>query len=77
MRGAQRLLLDEPVGALDEELKMRVLAYVGRIVEEWKVPTIYVTHNASEVKKRAQTVITLRDGRVDRCGPPGEILAPG
>ena len=70
------LLLDEPLAALDESLKMRVLDYLERVIEEWRIPLIYVSHAAAEVQRLAQHVIVLDQGRVTSQGTPGEILAP-
>jgi molybdate transport system ATP-binding protein len=58
------LLLDEPLVSLDAPLKGRVLDYVEQILEEWKIPTLYVTHDESEVKRLAQQVILLERGQV-------------
>jgi molybdate transport system ATP-binding protein len=68
------LLMDEPLAALDEGLKDRVLAYLERIVSEWRVPTIYVSHNAVEVRRLAERVIVIESGRVTQCGTPDEVL---
>ena len=68
------LLMDEPLAALDEGLKDRVLAYLERIVAEWRVPTIYVSHNAAEVRRLAERVIVIESGQVTQCGTPDEVL---
>lgn len=62
------LLLDEPLTGLDEELKSRVLDYIRRAIGEWRIPTLLVAHNFSEVKRLADWVISIRDGRVEREG---------
>lgn len=68
------LLMDEPLAAIDEGLKDRVLAYLERIVAEWRVPTIYVSHNAAEVRRLAERVIVIESGQVTQCGTPDEVL---
>ena len=74
LSGPEFLLLDEPLAALDEGLKQRVLTYLERVMAEWQVPTLYVSHNASEVRRVAEQVIVLEAGRVTRCGTPDEVL---
>src|SRR5262249_29539009 len=64
LAGPELLLLDEPLAAIDEELRDRVLDYVERVLEEWRIPTLYVTHNAGEAARVAQQVITISDGRI-------------
>ncbi len=65
LTGPRLLLLDEPLTALDEELKGRVLDYVEQVLREWSVPTLYVTHDAGEAARLAGQVVRLREGRVE------------
>jgi len=60
------LLLDEPLANLDEKLKSRVIPYLARIRDEFKVPMLYVTHDQSETRALAEEVILLNDGKVVR-----------
>jgi molybdate transport system ATP-binding protein len=59
---------------LDEGLKDRILTYFQRVVAEWHVPTIYVSHSAAEVRRVADYVIVLEQGRVSQSGSPEEVL---
>jgi molybdate transport system ATP-binding protein len=77
LSGPELLLMDEPLAALDEGLKDRILTYLERVVAEWHVPTIYVSHNAREVRRLAEQVIVLESGRVSQCGAPQEVLPEG
>jgi molybdate transport system ATP-binding protein len=43
------LLLDEPVSALDDELKSNVLGYLARTLDEFKTPTLLVTHDVDSI----------------------------
>jgi molybdate transport system ATP-binding protein len=75
---ARLLLLDEPLAALDVGLRGRIVPYLRRIREEWKVPALYVTHNVGEALALAEAVLLLRDGRVEAQGPALDLLAlPG
>src|SRR5262249_52865156 len=45
LRGPELLLMDEPLTALDEKLKERILTYLERAVGEWHIPTLFVSHD--------------------------------
>jgi molybdate transport system ATP-binding protein len=69
------LLLDEPMGSLDEERKVEILPYLVRLRDEANVPMVYVSHGAGEMRQLATQVVMLRRGRVVAFGGP-EVL-PG
>jgi len=72
------LLLDEPLASLDVALRGRILPYLTRIRDEWKVPCLYVTHNVGESVAIAERLVLIRDGVVESEGRPLELLsAPG
>lgn len=72
------LLMDEPLTALDDRLKLRILAYLDRAVQEWKLPAIFVSHAQAEVRRLADYVVVIDAGRVVAAGTPDEALAaPG
>jgi molybdate transport system ATP-binding protein len=58
------LLLDEPLGSLDPELKAKVLPYLCRVRDEFKIPMLYVTHDHSEAAVIAEQTIFLQRGLV-------------
>ena len=68
------LLLDEPLAALDMELKERILPYLFRI-RATKTRMIYVTHNVGEAIALADEAVVLREGCVEARGAPRELLA--
>jgi molybdate transport system ATP-binding protein len=69
------LLLDEPLAALDVELKERILPYLLRVRDALHVPFLYVTHNAGEAAVVAGEALLLRDGAVVGEGPVESVLA--
>ena len=69
------LLLDEPLGSLDEERKVEILPYLIRLRDEANVPMVYVSHDAGEMRRLATQVVMLRRGRVIAFGGP-EVLPP-
>jgi len=68
------LLLDEPLASLDEVRKADILPYLERLRDEAKVPMIYVSHDAAEVKRIASRVVRLDGGKVTAAGG-AELLA--
>jgi len=62
------LLLDEPLASLDEARKAEILPYFERLRDEAKVPMIYVSHDAAEVKRIASRVVRLDGGKVTATG---------
>ncbi len=72
------LLLDEPLASLDVALRERILPYLVRIRDEWRMPCLYVTHNVGEALAIAERLVLLRDGAVEAVGRPIDLLAtPG
>jgi molybdate transport system ATP-binding protein len=69
------LLLDEPLAAVDVELKERILPYLLRVRESLRLPFLYVTHNAGEAAAVAEEALLLRRGAVERQGPTGAVLS--
>jgi molybdate transport system ATP-binding protein len=58
------LLLDEPLASLDAARKSEILPYLERLRDEARVPMIYVSHAADEVKRIASRVVMLEAGRI-------------
>lgn len=72
--GAKILLLDEPLAALDAASKHEILPYLERVRVETRVPIVYVSHSLDEVKRLADHVIEIKDGRIERAGTIGDVL---
>ena len=64
MSGPEVLLLDEPLAAVDVELRRRILPYLARVRDELAIPIVYVTHERREVGVFANEVVVLEKGRV-------------
>jgi len=68
------LLMDEPLASLDQELKLKIIPYLKRIRDEFKIPMLYVSHSPDEVMALCDKVIVMRDGKCLRISPPGELF---
>lgn len=62
------LLLDEPLGALDDERKAEILPYFIRLRDEMRVPMVLVSHDAGEMRQLATNVVMLKGGKVVAFG---------
>jgi molybdate transport system ATP-binding protein len=58
------LLLDEPLASLDARRKADILPYLERLRDETRIPMVYVSHQAAEVRRIATSVVWLDEGRV-------------
>jgi molybdate transport system ATP-binding protein len=74
------LLLDEPLANLDQPLRRRILPYLLRVREEFAIPTLFVSHDPSEMSLLAREVTVLDAGRCVARGRPEAVFgdrAPG
>ncbi|MBR0716327.1 molybdenum ABC transporter ATP-binding protein [Bradyrhizobium liaoningense] len=62
------LLLDEPLGALDEARKLEILPYLVRLRDEANVPMVYVSHDVAELRQLATQIVMLKQGKVTSFG---------
>jgi molybdate transport system ATP-binding protein len=69
------LLLDEPLASLDQPLKMRIIPYLARIRDEFRVPMLYVTHDRFEALALADEMIVLANGKVAQSGSVQELFS--
>ena len=75
LSGPELLMMDEPLASLDARLKARVLAYLQRVVAEWNIPTLFVSHSQSDVRRVADWVVILEEGRVVTSATPDVALS--
>ncbi len=72
--GPELLLLDEPLAGVDLPLRRRILPYLIRIEREFGVPSIVVTHDASEARLLSRETIVLVDGQEAARGRPDDLF---
>ena len=68
LSGPEALLMDEPLASLDDRLRDSILKYLDRIIEEWNIPAIFISHNQSLVQRFSSHTIVLDQGRVLSAG---------
>jgi molybdate transport system ATP-binding protein len=69
------LLLDEPLASLDAARKAEILPYLERLRDEAKIPMVYVSHQADEIRRIASRVVRIDGGRVAGIGGLEQIGA--
>ncbi len=67
------LLLDEPLGALDLQLRKRMQVELRAIQDRLGTTFIYVTHDQEEALVMSHRVVCMQDGSVVQVGAPGEL----
>jgi molybdate transport system ATP-binding protein len=69
------LLLDEPLAALDADLRPDVRAELGTFLTEWGGITIVVTHSVADAAALAEDVVVLEAGKVTQRGSLAQLVA--
>jgi ABC-type sulfate/molybdate transport systems ATPase subunit len=69
------LLLDEPFAAVDFKLRRHLREELRRLHETTGTPMLMVTHDLSEVRQLADTLVIIDEGRVVGAGPTDALLA--
>jgi sulfate/thiosulfate transport system ATP-binding protein len=67
------LLLDEPFGALDANVRKELRAWLRRLHDEVHVTTVFVTHDQEEALEVADQIVVINQGRIEQIGPPHEL----
>jgi sulfate transport system ATP-binding protein len=67
------LLLDEPFGALDANVRKELREWLRRLHDEVPVTTVFVTHDREEALEVADDIVVLDHGRVQQVGSPDEL----
>ncbi len=67
------LLLDEPLSALDAQIRTSLRDDIRRIQRELGITTVFVTHDQEEALSISDRVVVMHAGRADQIGTPSEI----
>lgn len=69
----QVLLLDEPLGALDLQLRRQMQMELKKLQKQLGITFIYITHDQEEAINMSSRIAVMRDGRLEQTGTPDEI----
>ncbi|MFC2124293.1 ATP-binding cassette domain-containing protein [Bacteroidota bacterium] len=75
VRKPKLLLLDEPLSALDFEMRARLQDYILEIHRKFNLTTFLVSHDLGEIFKMSEFMIHIQEGRIVRQGSPTEIFS--
>jgi sulfate transport system ATP-binding protein len=67
------LLLDEPFGALDAQVRGELREWLRRLHEEIHVTTIFVTHDQEEAMEVSEQIVVMNRGRIEQAGTPHDL----
>jgi len=67
------LLLDEPFGALDAQVRNELRLWLRRLHEQVQVTTVFVTHDQEEAMEVADSIVVMAAGRVEQVGTPDQL----
>ena len=71
--GAHVLLLDEPFGALDANVRQELREWLRRLHDMVHVTTIFVTHDQEEAMEVAEQIVVMDHGTIEQVGAPREL----
>lgn len=67
------LLLDEPFGALDAQVRKELRRWLRRLHDELQVTSIFVTHDQEEALEVADEIVVMNRGKVEQVGTPASV----
>src|SRR5207244_10113074 len=67
------LLLDEPFGALDAQVRKELRRWLRRLHDEIHITSVFVTHDQEEALEVADRVVVMNHGRIEQIGTPDEV----
>jgi sulfate transport system ATP-binding protein len=67
------LLLDEPFGALDAQVRKELRDWLRRLHDEMHVTTLFVTHDQEEALEVSDRLVVINHGRIEQVGSPTEL----
>jgi len=67
------LLLDEPFGSLDAQVRKELRRWLRRFHDELKITSVFVTHDQEEALEVADSVVLMNQSRIEQIGKPEEV----
>ena len=74
MTNPRLLLLDEPLSALDPELRIRMREELKRLQRDLGITFVHVTHSQEEAMALSDLMVVMEDGRIVQAAPPREVF---
>ncbi len=68
------LLLDEPLSALDQEMRIKLQQYIIQVHREFELTTILISHDISEIIKMSDCLIEIEEGKLKSKGLPTDVF---
>jgi sulfate transport system ATP-binding protein len=68
------LLLDEPFGALDAQVRAELRSWLRRLHDEIHITTVFVTHDQDEAFEVADRVVVMNRGKIEQVGAPADVF---
>jgi molybdate transport system ATP-binding protein len=75
VRKPKILLLDEPLSALDDEMRFKLQDYILKIHQKYQLTTVMISHSIPEIFKLSDKVIILDKGKILKEGTPGKVFS--
>jgi iron(III) transport system ATP-binding protein len=69
------LLLDEPLSNLDANLREEMRFEIRRLHDEFRITTVYVTHDQSEAMVTSDRIVVMNKGRIEQVDAPHVLYA--
>jgi len=70
---AELVLMDEPLGALDKQLREHMQFEIKRIADDLGITVVYVTHDQTEALTMSDRVAVFNDGKIQQLAPPDTL----
>jgi ABC-type sulfate/molybdate transport systems ATPase subunit len=67
------VLMDEPLGALDKNLRYQMQVEIKEIQQRLGMTVVYVTHDQEEAMNMSDRIAIMNNGRIEQVGKPAEI----
>jgi sulfate transport system ATP-binding protein len=69
----QVLLLDEPFGALDAQVRVELRRWLRRLHDEMHITSVFVTHDQEEALEVSDRIVLMNKGKIEQIGTPDEV----
>jgi len=61
----QLILMDEPLTGLDDTIKYQIIPYINRVLDEFSIPLIFISHSLMEMRLMTDTTLVMKNGRIE------------